>query len=170
MIEALIICISVLIITGTFFAKGRNKDKSGECSEELEKYYSLLEDKVPTQILYKQLILCAKRITEEANNIEDEKEKMYYLYMDRLISESWWSELKDRMKVLKNEKILIYGEAESIQQGFGEKIFELSKKLQEKKKSTKHHKDDDIFYKKKKEALERELYKKMCLQRGVTIK
>ncbi|KAG0441994.1 hypothetical protein DMUE_0629 [Dictyocoela muelleri] len=167
MLPAIIIIISMTIILHTLIRPKKTKELPS--LSDLDEYYLLLENKKSVHLIQKKLLDCAIKITRKINDLTIERNQLYSLYNEKIISDNIWNEINKSLDDYEYLKMIVQVEANKLKEG--NRIFQdadflvrketiLKDKLRKDKK-----KKEDTFFQKKREVLERmvkEKLKKVC--------
>lgn len=126
----LFLCALILssIIVGTSIAlKSSSLDKDIVTNEELEKFYGMFSEPLNAQL--HQLVLAGKTLLRNFAKISKDKDTIWNLYNERVISEKFYKKHKMIEEELIIEKSLIETEADSLRPGSKEGVFQEAGKL-----------------------------------------
>jgi hypothetical protein len=171
MIQVLALGLSVLILAVSYLKSREKREEKPwfESNMELEKYYDMQTDDVAPNTLQKQLLTAAVVVSERAYLISQERQVLYGLYNDRIVSYKLWERLDKAKRDLEFETMGIEAEADTLKSKWGDRIFQESEQIvynnaRTKDKGKRERKNkDDLFFEKKREMLEREVVKKLKL-------
>lgn len=128
-------------------------------NEELEKYYSMVDEGSSNTLLHKQLAMAASVVLQRQEEVDKERKMLYPLFVDRVISSEMWRKLEKADEDLGFERLSI--EAESTRYKEMGRVFDAAKKeKREKREEGDKSKLLDALYLKKKEVLEKELLRR----------
>lgn len=127
MIVVVSLALSAALMVVAIVARKRRAHFGGIANEELESYYGMPAEPIPKQL--RQLVLAAKSMLRNAEQLSRDSEAISELYDDRVVSDSYFKRHKEAEEELVIEKTIIENEADSLRPGSRDAVFSEARKF-----------------------------------------